>query len=451
METLFKSSPEGLHSLDQDLLLAAEIGKTLLEKNRELEILLKSTQDYADEKAAQADFYMKQVEILRESNDSCAHACEVLESTNQNLHDKYDQVNADYKILQGKNTRLWELINNLEKKNEDLNAEVTSLQHEIDEYELKIEEFEQHKAKVTKQQKDKSVVIANGRFNDFITNEDADIHSNGSIVTEEHIQQFQTEILNLKNDITELKVQVRVEKWQKEEIDSQMQDVIQENQLLHQKIAELNKEILEWESFAQKEECYRRIAEAFAIKHNIEIEESFVHTAHQVHSNGGLSVSPTTLSKARSCEYLNRVPTKDMSTKIIQGSNIRHLVQNSGAPSNSLLSELDKEYDALVKRYEALLEKCKQDGKFTENPERTRKVQRAIQTLSLDFSKLTTPIQSPIKPSKSLAGDGCSHAGTATSTDSLHSNVGDYRMLFSQIFAKLKEAPSSNSNNSSED
>ena len=38
-----------------DLLLAAEIGKTLLEKNRELEILLKNTQDYADEKAAQAE------------------------------------------------------------------------------------------------------------------------------------------------------------------------------------------------------------------------------------------------------------------------------------------------------------------------------------------------------------------------------------------------------------
>ena len=40
-----------------DLLLAAEIGKTLLEKNRELEILLKTTQEYADEKAAQADVW----------------------------------------------------------------------------------------------------------------------------------------------------------------------------------------------------------------------------------------------------------------------------------------------------------------------------------------------------------------------------------------------------------
>lgn len=44
---------------------------------------------------------MKQVEILRESNESCAHACEVLESTNQSLHDKHDQLNADYNILQG--------------------------------------------------------------------------------------------------------------------------------------------------------------------------------------------------------------------------------------------------------------------------------------------------------------------------------------------------------------
>ena len=48
-----------------------------------------------------SQFYLKQVEILRESNESCTHACESLEATNQTLHDKYDQLNGDYKILQG--------------------------------------------------------------------------------------------------------------------------------------------------------------------------------------------------------------------------------------------------------------------------------------------------------------------------------------------------------------
>jgi len=50
-------------SYDVDLLLAAEIGKTLLEKNRELEIVLKSTQDFAEEKAAQADVSIFLVEL----------------------------------------------------------------------------------------------------------------------------------------------------------------------------------------------------------------------------------------------------------------------------------------------------------------------------------------------------------------------------------------------------
>ena len=165
-----------------------------------------------------------------------------------------------------------------------------------------------------------------------------------------------------------------------------------------------------------------------------------------------LSPGGTTLSKARSCEFLNRVPDKEETLPtIIKGSELRKSIRSSLVQSNSLLSELDKEYDVLVKRYEALLEKCKQDGKFNENPERTRKVQRAIQTLSLDFSKLTTPIQSPMKPSKSLTSDEYRMASSTTtstscSTDTLHYNnsATDFRSLFSQIFAKLKEAPTSN-------
>ena len=41
--------------LSQDLLLAAEIGKSLLERNRELELLLKTTQDYAEEQSSQVE------------------------------------------------------------------------------------------------------------------------------------------------------------------------------------------------------------------------------------------------------------------------------------------------------------------------------------------------------------------------------------------------------------
>ena len=41
--------------VSQDLLLAAEIGKSLLERNRELELILKTTQDYAEEQSSQVE------------------------------------------------------------------------------------------------------------------------------------------------------------------------------------------------------------------------------------------------------------------------------------------------------------------------------------------------------------------------------------------------------------
>lgn len=338
----------------------------------------------------------------------------------------------------------------MEKKNEDLCVEIKTLKSEIEDYEERIQTNIHRQTTNTSQEKEigKSVVIANGGFDDLTSLNDprANCCANDSTALIEDVTRMQTEITCLKNDVAELKVQVRLEKWQKEETDSQMQDVLKENVLLHQKVAELHKEILDWESFAQKEECYRRIAEAFAIKHNIETEETFVRAAHCNGGAGLLSCSPTTLlSKAKSCEYLNHIPKEKSTQNIIKGSaSVREIILSSGAQSNSLLSELDKEYDALVKRYEALLEKCQQEGKFNENPERTRKVQRAIQTLSLDFSKLTTPIQSPLKSARSFTGGDdigcCYRASTETQHDS-NGNSDDYRKLFSQIFAKLKEAP----------
>ena len=65
--------------LSQDLLLAAEIGKSLLERNRELELILKTTQDYAEEQSSQVEvrfiekhFYIDFVTFHSQLQSSCS-------------------------------------------------------------------------------------------------------------------------------------------------------------------------------------------------------------------------------------------------------------------------------------------------------------------------------------------------------------------------------------------
>ncbi|XP_015512223.1 uncharacterized protein centrocortin isoform X2 [Neodiprion pinetum] len=68
-----------------DLQLAAELGKTLLERNKELENHLKQQQNTIDEQAQEIEYMKKQTAALREVNDSRLRVYEQLEVSIQDL------------------------------------------------------------------------------------------------------------------------------------------------------------------------------------------------------------------------------------------------------------------------------------------------------------------------------------------------------------------------------
>lgn len=93
----------GLPFFFLDLQLAAELGKTLLERNKELETALRHQQNVSDDQAQEIEYLRKQTAALREVNDSRMRIYEQLEVSIQDLehtnHRLTTQTHADKKHI----------------------------------------------------------------------------------------------------------------------------------------------------------------------------------------------------------------------------------------------------------------------------------------------------------------------------------------------------------------
>ncbi|XP_006614871.1 cerebellar degeneration-related protein 2-like isoform X2 [Apis dorsata] len=117
---------EADHNMLQDLQLAAELGKTLLERNKELENIIKAHQSTVEEQAQEIEYMKKQTAALREVNDSRLKIYEQLEVSIQDLE------RANHRLVI-ENTSDKKLIKSQCLTIESLEARCEELQKKIDE------------------------------------------------------------------------------------------------------------------------------------------------------------------------------------------------------------------------------------------------------------------------------------------------------------------------------
>ncbi|XP_063972089.1 cerebellar degeneration-related protein 2 isoform X2 [Diachasmimorpha longicaudata] len=117
---------------ESDLQLAAELGKTLLDRNKELETNLKTHQATIDEQAQEIEYMKKQTAALREVNDSRLKVYEQLEVSIQDLeranHRLVVENTADKKLIKSQCLT----IENLEAKIDELQKKFDDLKHQHD-------------------------------------------------------------------------------------------------------------------------------------------------------------------------------------------------------------------------------------------------------------------------------------------------------------------------------
>ncbi|KAK3529323.1 hypothetical protein QTP70_029148, partial [Hemibagrus guttatus] len=110
-----------------DLYLAAELGKTLLERNHELEEGLQQMYNTNQEQLREIEHLSKQVEMLRSVNDQHAKVYEQLDATARDLEQRNQRLALENRSAQLKIEGLTETINVLQGQVEKLQREIGNL------------------------------------------------------------------------------------------------------------------------------------------------------------------------------------------------------------------------------------------------------------------------------------------------------------------------------------
>ncbi|XP_060811549.1 cerebellar degeneration-related protein 2 isoform X2 [Bombus pascuorum] len=232
---------EADHNMLQDLQLAAELGKTLLERNKELENIIKTHQSTVEEQAQEIEYMKKQTAALREVNDSRLKIYEQLEVSIQDLE------RANHRLVI-ENTSDKKLI-----KSQCLTIE--SLETRCEEFQKKIDEInEQHESILRQQTASQSTNTAQTQT--FLWK--APAMQGGSIqqsaasrgqrpfqeaIIDSNVRQFHTTVSTNDEEVTELLRQVQEARSQRTreqkkvaELEQQLTTVLQENTTLEEQL-----------------------------------------------------------------------------------------------------------------------------------------------------------------------------------------------------------------------
>lgn len=402
-----------------DLQLAAELGKALLERNRELEAQIIHLQQINNEQNLEIEYITRQLETVRDSSESRMRIYEELDRTSQDLEKTNQRLLIDAKTdkqriekLMTTVLQLEEKCDNLEKKVDDMKAEEKRL-----------------KQKQQKQDSRRAVSLASLREKERdpylkdIMNEDCHWTYNNQF-KKLPLNPYEQEIKNLQEAVKQLKAQALIDKRKKEDLETEVSLLWEENAGLEKKVRSLEDDVkengyLKFEIQRQKlnlgkycKKCSSDLVELkTAIEKEIEPDDPQVGAGKLVRLESGGSVYGST-------ESLN---------KIVPDIQEVSPVEDNDTSSVSILDELETQYKKLFKKYEDLQNKSsRRPGSFHESETFDEALHRQLAVSHKE-------VQTMLKMQKST-----STAEAATSAEQ-ETNLPHYKSLFRDIFATLKQ------------
>ncbi|XP_043945561.1 cerebellar degeneration-related protein 2 isoform X2 [Protopterus annectens] len=418
----------------RDLHLAAELGKTLLDRNTELESALQQMYTTNQEQLQEIEYLSKQIELLRQMNEQHAKVYEQLDTTARELEAANQKLVAESKTSQQKLASMTDMIESLQTHVEDLQRQVEEMKKS--ERSSLRETFESH--------------AALHRFSSLKELYDLRKHFVYDHIFAERITSVgdrldpaEEENDRLKKTLSMLQTQLRVEKERRETTEQEYMLIVEENTELERKVAnldsckahikELEAQVSEMQQICQSDGGFenkldRLVPESILIAFKDPADTTTEELTIMV------SESERQLLKRRNSETVINTASAEEILNGHEQTCIRRAeaVKQRGI---SLLNEVDNQYSALQVKYEELLRKCQLSDDFLKH--------KAVQT-SKRHSKDHHPRKSSRLhdiPSNSSQGlKDCVSQISALELDSVDEHQPEYKVLFKEIFHCLRKS-----------
>ncbi|XP_023646453.2 cerebellar degeneration-related protein 2-like [Paramormyrops kingsleyae] len=437
------------HDLEQDLHLAAELGKTLLERNKELEDSLQQMYITNEEQVQEIEYLSKQLEMLRQMNEQHAKVYEQLDVTARELEVTNESLVLESKASQQKIERLTGTI-------ELLQAQVEALTVQVEE----LRSLEQLRVRRQKRERRKTIhsfpclkeLCTAPRYEDGFV-----IGSTRPPSLEVERRPLEEENERLQDTVTSLRSAVRAERGRREGAEKECAAVLQEFARLEQRLQgaeSCQRRVQELEAELQELQQLRR-ARAILLSGEDGLAQTLLNSTPETDTleeeqgavpggeGGGVRggeelLTSNPVRKSCSDTALNAIVARDASGRR-RGSYALHAnsVRKRGM---SILREVDEQYHALLEKYEELLGKCRRH----EESMRHASVQTS-RPVSRDPSMkdCATPAPQPAPaptpaPSTPEAIESISKQVEAVDKR-LGQNTPEYKALFKEIFSRIQK------------
>uniref|UniRef100_A0A3P9Q1C9 Cerebellar deration related protein 2 like n=1 Tax=Poecilia reticulata TaxID=8081 RepID=A0A3P9Q1C9_POERE len=420
--------------LEQDLHLAAELGKTLLERNKELEDSLQQMYITNEEQVQEIEYLTKQLEVLRDMNEQHAKVYEQLDGTARELERTNHTLVRDSKASQQKIESLTGTIETLQNQVESLSAQVEQLRS-----------MEQLRVRREKRERRKTIhsfpclreLCTAPRYEDEFVVGRAE-----SFTLEAKSQPCEEDSQHLREAVSALRAAVRTERGRREGVEkecnlliaefSRLQTRVQDAESCQARVRELEVELQELQQL--------RRARTFLLSAE---DDGVALTQTEAEGGGGVGGQqlPESSPVRKSCSdtALNAIVARDASGRR-RGSYALHAnsVRKRGM---SILREVDEQYHALLEKYEELLGKCRrhEESLCHAGVQTSRPVSRDPSMKDCAVGPVPAPPPTPTQsPSTPEAMESISKQVEAVDKR-LGQNTPEYKALFKEIFSRIQK------------
>ncbi|CAH4032217.1 cerebellar degeneration-related protein 2 isoform X1 [Pieris brassicae] len=331
----------------EDLQLAAELGKTLLERNKELETGLRQHQNVIEDQAQEIEYLTKQTVALREVNDSRLRIYEQLEVSIQDLERANHRLAVDHAADKKHIKTLCGNIETLEGKCEELQKTVDDLYSQLEIFRRRSERKPESEKPKEKPPETTNAIVKKPE-------------TNGTPLKSAPLPELTKEdedLLRLSDELRENKAAFAQEHRRVTELEEQLASVIQENNRLQEQLR----------NWHQRDDEPKSMHEEFSILEEVRQGQLCIRCLRGIERDDMSSMldgeddDRSAISSLILTPTGNLSPKDEVNSKLMKFDNAKEkLLQGIWANKED---GHENPYRELVQKYEALLEVQLSQGK----------------------------------------------------------------------------------------